>query len=170
MCDLTTALMVGSTVVGAIGAKKQGDAQAAQARIEAQVARENAELVDLKVKDAIYRGARSERDVRRAGDQAIGSQRAATGANNLDLNFGSPLDMVYETMRLVGEDTETVKRNTASEVADLGQEKKNYLAQAQGASAAATSYRAAGTMNAFGTVLSGGAEIGKLNASRALIM
>jgi len=152
-------------VVNGVGANKQGKANSEQAKIEARVARENADMVDLKVKDAIYRGDRNLRDVRRAGDQAIGSQRAATGASGIDLNFGSPLDMIYETMRLVGEDTEATKRNTASEVADLGQEKKNYLAQAEGASAAATNYRAAGRINAVSSVLSGGAQIGQYRAS-----
>lgn len=165
MCDLVSALMIGSTVIGARGQKKQANANAEQAKMDAAIARENAEMVDLKTKDAIFRGRNTQRDVRRQGAQVTGSQRATTGASGIDLSYGSPLDMVYETMALVNEDLDTSTRNTLSELDDLKQEKRNFEAQAEGASAAGANYRAAGNINAAGTVLGGLSSVAQYRAS-----
>lgn len=167
MCDIVSAVMAGSSLLGAMGNRKQGQANAAQAKIEAKVARENAALVGLQIKDAMFRGKNNLRDVRRQGAEITGRQRVAAGANNLDLSFGSPLDMIYNTAQLMGEDLETTERNTASEVADLTQRQKNYLSGAQGQDKAAKNYVKAGNLAAFGSLLSGGAQIGQYRADIA---
>ena len=57
MCELTTMLMIGSTVMGAAGAVQQGKAANASAQYNAKVADMNAKLSERQARDAVARGA-----------------------------------------------------------------------------------------------------------------
>ena len=57
----------------------------------------NATLADRRAKDAVERGAREEQMQRAKNQQLLGRQRAAMGANGVDLGFGSPLDTMVDT-------------------------------------------------------------------------
>lgn len=165
MCDVVSAITGVSAIVGMVGQKRQYAAQRAQSEREAEIARKNAELVDLQIKDAHKRGADKQRDVKRNRDQTIGQQRAATAGNNVDVSYGSPLDLVYETQRLAIEDATAQRRNTQNEVRDLERQKLNYNSAASGASAAADNYGAAGNIAAIGSILGGAGQIARYRAS-----
>ena len=146
-------------ITGIIGKKKEANAQAKAAAADAEVAKQNAELVGQQIKDAVYRGTRTTRDIFVEGKKVAGQQRAAMGANNLDLTFGSPLDLIYSTQIDAMRDAETAKQNTANEILDLERERVNYTSQAANATATSKYAKSAGTISALSGAASDAARL-----------
>lgn len=159
MCDLTTALMIGSTLVGGVSQIQAGNAQAAAANYNAQVAEMNATLADRAAKDALERGAREEQQKRMEIAQLQGRQRAAMAANGVDLTFGSPLDALVDTATMGELDALTIRRNAAREAFDIEVQGVNHRADATLSRMNASSARTGGFLDAAGTVLGGGAKV-----------
>src|SRR5690606_5828060 len=88
MCDLTMALTIGSTLLGAAGAVQQGQATAAASEYNAKVGDMNARLSERRARDAIERGAAEEQQKRMEVQKIMGDQRVAAAANGVDLTFG----------------------------------------------------------------------------------
>lgn len=166
MCDLTTALMIGSTVMGGVSAIQQGQAQAAAMNYNAQVAEMNATLADRAAKDALRRGAAEEQQKRMEISALQGRQRAAMAANGVDLTFGSPLDTLVDTAVMGELDALTIRRNAAREAYDYETQGVNYRADAGLSRVNAKAARTGGYLSAGGTVLAGGAEVAKYRASQ----
>lgn len=172
MCELTTMLMIGSTVMGAAGAIQQGQAAEMQGRAAQQASEYNAKVADMNAKiaerqarDAVERGQQEEQQQRMKTSQTIGQQRAALAANGVDLGFGSPLDVLVDTATIGELDALTIRTNTRREERDILQQGANLKGQAgmlraEGRSALAEgrAKRRAGTTQAVGTILGGGAE------------
>jgi hypothetical protein len=172
MCELTTILMIGSTLIGGYAQIQAGNAQAAQyaaqaqaSQYNAQVAEMNATLADRAAKDAIERGATEEQRKRMEVAQLQGRQRAAMAANGVDLTFGSPLDTLVDTAVMGELDALTIRRNAAREAYDFDVQGMNYRADAtlsrMGATSAlagASAAKTGGYLSAAGTVLGGGAK------------
>lgn len=158
MCDLVTALTIGSTLIGGAGAIQQGQAQAASARYNAQVAEMNARMADRAAKDALERGKLEEQKQREKTAQIIGQQRAGMAANGLDLSFGSPLDTLVDTATLGELDALTIRANTYRDERDIRQQGANYRGQAGMYRAGASSALSGGYLNAAGTLLGGGSR------------
>lgn len=172
MCDLMTAAMIGSTVMGAAGAIQQGNAQAAAmeaqanaATYNAQVAEMNATLEDRRARDALERGRSEEQRLRMEAAQLQGRQRAAMAANGVDLGFGSPLDTLLDTAVMAERDALRVRRAAANEAYDFEVGATNMRADASlarmnaaSSRSGARSARTAGYLSAAGTVLGGGAD------------
>lgn len=158
MCELTTMLMIGSTVMGAAGAVQQGKAANASAKYNAQVADMNAKIAERQARDAVQRGAMEEQQQRMKTSQIIGKQKAAMAANGVDLTFGSPLDTLVDTATMGELDALTIRSNAYREERDIRQQGLNSSSQAGLLRAEGRSARTGGFMNAFGTVLGGGAD------------
>jgi len=168
MCDVVTALMIGSTVMGGVSAVQQGNAAAASATYNAQVATMNAEIMDKNARDAIERGKIEEQQKRFEIAALTGRQRAAMAANGVDLSFGSPLDTIVDTAMLGELDALTIRSNAAREAYDYKVAGANNRADAALSTANAKSSKTGGYLSAFGTILGGGSEIGKYRASRSI--
>jgi hypothetical protein len=168
MCELTTMLMVGSTIMGGVSAIQQGNAQAAASNYNAQVSEMNATLADRRARDAILRGQEEEQRKRMEIGQLQGRQRAAMAANGVDLSFGSPLDTLVDTAIMGELDALTIRRNAAREAYDFDVQGVNLRSDAALSRANAKSAKTGGYLAAAGTVLGGGAEIGKFRASQRL--
>lgn len=158
MCELTTALMIGSTLIGATGQIQEGKAAAASSRYNAQVAEMNATLSDRAAKDALERGKLEEQKSRRQTAGLIGEQTAAMAANGVDVTFGSPLDLIVDTATQGEVDALTIRKNTYREERDLRQQASNYRGQAGVDRASGASALSGGYLGAAGTVLGGGAK------------
>ena len=184
MCELTTittALMVASTVVGGVGQYQQAQAaaashqaQAAAAQYNSQIAEMNAKLADQRARDAIMRGQEEEQRKRAEVAQLQGRQRAAFGANNVDLGFGSPLDTLIDTAVMGELDALTIRRNAAREAYDFDMQAVNARAQAgldrmtsESQLANASAARTGGVLAAAGTVLGGMSRVGAYRHSLA---
>lgn len=172
MCELTTMLMIGSTVMGAVGAVQQGKAAEMQGRAAQQASEYNAKVADMNAKiaerqarDAVERGQQEEQQQRMRTSQIIGQQRVAMAANGVDVGFGSPLDVLVDTATMGELDALTIRSNTYREERDIRQQGANstaqagmYRAEGRNALAEGRGARRAGFMDAFGTILGGGAK------------
>ena len=158
MCELTTMLLIGSTVMGAAGAVQQGKAEQASANYSAKVADMNAKIAERQARDAVERGQQEEQQQRMKTSQIIGQQKAAMAANGVDLGFGSPLDTLVDTATMGELDALTIRANTYREERDIRQQGANSTAQASALRAGGSNARAAGNMSAFGTILGGGSK------------
>ena len=158
MCELTTMLMIGSTVMGGVGAIQQGNAQAASAKYNAQVADMNSKLAQKSARDAVARGQIEEQQQRAKTSALIGQKRVAMAANGVDMKFGSPLDDLIDTATMGELDALTIRSNTYREERDIRQQGLNSSAQAGLYRAEAKSAKTGGFLNAFGTVLGGAAD------------
>lgn len=157
MCELTTMLMIGSTVMGGVGAVQQGNAAAASANYNAKVADMNAKIAERQARDAVERGAVEEQQQRMKTSAILGQQKAAMAANGVDLKFGSPLDALVDTATMGELDALTIRANTYREERDIRQAGLNAQGQAGLMRAEAKNSKTAGFLNGFSTVLSGGA-------------
>lgn len=158
MCELTTMLMIGSTLMGAAGAVQEGRAAQASANYSAKVADMNAKISERQARDAVERGQQEEQQQRMKTSQVIGQQKAAMAANGVDLGFGSPLDTLVDTATIGELDALTIRTNTYREERDIRQQGANNTAQASAFRAEGANARKAGSMSAFGTILGGGAR------------
>lgn len=165
MCDLVTALMIGSTAIGGVSAIQMGNAQAASAQYNAQVASMNAEIMDANARDALERGKIEEQNKRREIAMLTGRQRAAMAANGVDLSFGSPLDTIVDTAMLGELDALTIRSNAAREAYDYKVAAANGRADAALSRSNASSARTGALLSGFGTVLGGAAEVGRYRSS-----
>ena len=158
MCKPTTLLMNASTVVSGVGQIQQGNAAAASAKYNAQVAEMNATLADRRARDAIERGQVEEQQKRAQVAQLQGRQQAAMAANGVDLSFGSPLDTLVDTAVLGELDALTIRQNAAREAYDYQVQGVNSRADASLSRMNASSAKKGGYLAAAGTVLGGGAK------------
>lgn len=117
-----TALAIAGLVMGAYGQvkagqqqKAAGEAEAAASTSQADLADYNASVADLQAKDAIERGAQQENQFRSQIRTAIGGQRSAQAANNVDVGFGSSVDTQADAAFLGELDALTIHTNAARE-------------------------------------------------------
>lgn len=172
-----TALAIGLGLAGlatqAVAQHKAGEAQkdagAAQAEVsnsQADVADFNAHVADLQATDAVERGAEAESRFRTQVRGAIGSQRNAIAGNNVDVGFGSAVDVQGDAAYLGELDALTIRTNAAREAwgyqvqaADL--RKQGDIDRKAGANQIAAGEQAATASNfqVGATLLTGGASL-----------
>lgn len=107
-----------STATQIIGQKKAGDAakkagkqQKEAANSQAELQDWNAHIADLQADDAVERGAEEEQRYRSTIRGTIGTQRANIAAGNIDVAFGSAVD-VQADAAMIGElDALTIRSN-----------------------------------------------------------
>jgi len=155
MCEIATILTIASTAIGAFGAIQQGNAAAEASRYNAKVAEMNATMSERRARDALDRGAREEQQKRAEVAQLQGRQRAAMGANGVDLTFGSPLDTIVDTAVLGELDALTIRRNAANESYDQKVNAVNGRADASLSRMNADASQTGGYLAAAGTLLGG---------------
>lgn len=133
--------------ISAAGAYQQG-------KYQNEVARSNAQTQQAMANDAIARGEIAEQNHRRQVAQVQGDQRAAMGANNVDMTSGSMSGILQDTAQMGELEALTIRSNAQRE--------------AYGHNVAATNYRAEGNMaktagmyNAAGTLLSTAGSVGR---------
>lgn len=155
MCDLSVALTIGSTLLGAAGAMQQGQAAQAASTYNAQVMDMNAVMSERRAKDAVERGAIEEQRKRQEVAKIKGAQTAAMAANGVDLTFGSPLDTLVDTAVMGELDALTIRTNTAREAYDYRVDAVNKRSGASLERMKGDSAATAGYLGAAGTVLTG---------------
>lgn len=119
---LSLILAGAGTATQVYGQKKAGDAAKAAgekgkvaSESQAQLADFNASVADLQAKDAIERGAEAESKFRTTIRGAIGAQRAGIAAGNVDVGFGSAVDVQGDAAFLGELDAMTIRTNAARE-------------------------------------------------------
>jgi len=117
-----TALAVAGLALSAYGqiragqaAKRQGEAGKRAAESEAQLAEYNAAVADLQAQDAVARGGQEESKFRTNVRTMIGSQRAGFAGSNVDVAYGSAVDVQTDAAFLGELDALTIRTNAARE-------------------------------------------------------
>jgi Zn-dependent metalloprotease len=157
MCEPTTialAVTAVSGVVAAGGAVMQGQAQAKQAKYQAAVETNNATIAGWQAQDATQRGQIEEQRQRLATARLRGAQRAGMASNGVEIDSGSPLDVLMDTAQLGQLDALTIRSNAEREAYGLRNQQSNLTAQAGLTRMAGRSAQTAGYISAGSTLLS----------------
>lgn len=165
-----TAAVIGLTVASTVtkfkserdsakGAERQGN-------YEKQIYDQNAKYAEQQAADAIQVGQEAEYRHRAGVRGLVGSQRAASAAQGIDIDSGSALDIQLESVGIGELDALTIRNNAAREAwgykveaADL--RNRGALAQYAGRNAAA-SYR----NQSWSTLLTGAGELATMEIMR----
>lgn len=117
-----TALAIGSLALSAYGqwkqgsaAKAAGQAQRRAAESQAEISDYNAAVADLQATDAVARGKEEENRFRTRVSGMIGEQRAGFAATNVDVGFGSAVDVTADAAFLGELDALTIRTNAGRE-------------------------------------------------------
>lgn len=168
-----TALAIASLATGVYGAiksaraqKAAGKAQKAASESEATLQEFNASVADVQETDAVQRGNEEEDRFRMGVRGMIGSQRAAIAGANIDVGFGSALDVQADAAYLGELDALKIKTNAAREAWGYnvqGQDlrKRAEIARKEGVmlERAGNAAGNAGYVQAVGTLLTGAASL-----------
>ncbi len=115
MCEASTVLLIGSMLftagAGYVSAQNQKDA----GKYQADVAKQNAELNDLRATQAATIGSIQEDQHRAKVQQLAGTQRANFAANGIDLGSGVVQDMIGQTYTMGETDALTIRYNAMNE-------------------------------------------------------
>lgn len=126
MAISTSTILLGLTVGGmvkqAVGswragnaARRAGEAQRRAAESQAELADFNAEIAELQAADAIARGQEEEQRFRTSIRTAIGAQIAGFAAQNIDVGFGSAVDVQADAAYLGELDAMAIRNNATRE-------------------------------------------------------
>lgn len=165
MCDPVTALMAAGTAISTVGTLQAGSAAATSSNYNAQLMEQQAEYEQKQADDAIVRGSERVREIQRRGAQTQGTGRAAASAGNVDINFGSPLDILLDNARNIETDVMRTQENARREAEGLDFQAQQTRSGATLTRLEGQQRKAASRTQAFGQVLSGGAQIYKYRAS-----
>lgn len=161
-----TAIAITGLVISAYSAWKQskaakdaGTAQNKAAESEAQIAEYNAAVADLQAKDARFRGGEAENRFRSQVRGVIGTERAGIASGNIDVGYGSAVDVQADAAFLGELDALTIRTNAAREAwgyevqagdlrarAAIARKTGYYASQAGSAIASSTALAGAGTL------------------------
>jgi len=161
-----TALAIGGLALSAFGqwqasraSKKAGEAGRAAAESGAELSDYNAQVAELQAADAVERGAAEESRFRSGVRLMIGSQRAGQAASNVDVGFGSAVDVQADAAMLGELDALTIRTNAAREAwgfkvqaedsrrrAEIQRKEGVMLEASGGAQATAQRWQMAGTL------------------------
>ncbi len=145
MASTTTLLISG--FAQAKSAKDQG-------KYEGDINNLNASLAGKQAEDAYLRGRESERRSRINTRQTIGAQRAALGAQGIEIDSGSGADIQADTEAQGALDIMTIRNNAANEAWGYDVQATGYRSKAQLA-------RMAGRNKAASTLATAGLVAGK---------
>lgn len=96
-------------------ARRAGELSQEAAESSAELADFNAQVADIQAGDAILRGVEEEGRFRTVVRGAIGAQRAGFAAANIDVGFGSAVDVQADSAMLGELDALTIRTNAARE-------------------------------------------------------
>lgn len=167
------ALTLAGMAVKGIGGIKAGNAQAKAglkqqeaAESQAQLSEYNAKVAGLQADDAIARGVEDEQRFRSQVRGTIGSQRAGFAAANIDVNFGTSVDVQADAAMLGELDALTIKNNAAREAwgyqvqgedlrrrAEIQRKEGAYMAEAGRSARTASRFAVAGDLIGSGANL-----------------
>lgn len=144
MCEATTALLVGGTLLSAYEKYQTGQAEAAQLEQQAKVR-------EMQAADARLRG-QSEAGLSRIQTSTlVQEQKLDFAAAGVDVSVGTPTDVYANTRQMGALEAAIIENNAAREA-------WGFQVGAQTSRAGADSARYAGTLGATATLVGGGAS------------
>jgi transposase len=160
--DLATYSVIASvagTAVSFIGQMQQGEANAAAARYQAAVARNNQIISEQNAIVETQKGQQMEAAKREQTAQATSMQRARLAAAGVALDSGSPV-RIQEDIASLGElDALTIRNNAARAAYGYRSQGLNYAAQAGLDDMRSQNVSTAGTLGAFSSLIGGASSV-----------
>ena len=145
MCEPVTIMMAAGTLLSAKSAMDQGAATN-------QIAQNNAKMAEYAAKDAQVRGEEDAQAIQRRAASLKSSQRVSMASKGLDLGYGTAADIQDQTDFFAASDVATARTNAGREAWRNNSQAQDF--RSQGAAAQAN-----GNTAAFGSLLSGGAQV-----------
>lgn len=139
------ALLVASMAITAIAGYGEAQAQKQAGKANAQIAENNARMADQQGKDTQVLAVRDQQQSAWRTRALIGQQKVTAAANGIDMDIGSPLDIMGETAMFGRADEDAIGANAARQAWGFQGEALNYRNQGaqakyQGKMAAKTTY------------------------------
>lgn len=148
------------TGVSALGAISTGQANAAAANYQAEVARNNAITAEQNAAYALQAGNQKATNESLKGRAEGQHLKAEIAANSIDVNTGSPVVAETTEQQKAQLDTETTRQDAALAAYGYRAQSTNFTAQSQLDTAKAVFDTTAGFIGAGGSLLSGAGDIG----------
>lgn len=130
MCEPTTIAYGVAAVVAAYGAYSSSQASKAQAQYQSDVEQNNATIASYQREDAIARGGEEANRVQREAERMRGAQVARLASNGLDINSGTPLAILEDSVFFGQQDAATARGNAAREAWGYDVQGQNSLSSA----------------------------------------
>lgn len=129
------------------------------AQYQSQVAANNALIMQRNAQAAISAGSYAESSSKLRTGMEVGQERAAQGANNVDVNVGSPLAVQNSTRTVGAMDAAMIHYNAAREAYGLQTEAASQTAQSKLDKMAGQGALAGSLFTAGSTLLSGASSL-----------
>lgn len=127
----TGALLAVSVGMQALSGYQQSRAQKSEGSFQSQQLMANSRIANLQAEDAIFRGNEDAKAHKQKVKQLIGSQRAAAGAQGIDVNTGSALDVQTDAAGQGEIDALTIRNNAFREAWGYRVQASDYQTQAE---------------------------------------
>jgi len=127
----TGALLAVSVGMQAISGMQQSKAQKQEGAFQSQQLQANSRIANLQADDAIFRGNQDALEHKKKVRQLIGSQRAAAGAQGIEINDGSALDVQADAAGYGEVDALTIRNNAFREAWGYRVQASDYQTQAE---------------------------------------
>lgn len=164
MCE-PVSMMMAATAASVGGQLIAGKAASQSADFNAKMLRNQAAYEDQQARDAISRGAEDVREVYETGAALRGQARAGYSASNVDLSYGSPLDLMLSNARNIELDATRTGENARREAQGISFGASQMRQNARITKAEGRNAKSAAMIGSVGTVLTGGANIYKYRQS-----
>lgn len=165
MCEPTTIAMAAMAVAGAFSAyqsNQQGKYQQAVANQNARMQERNASMQADQARDARARGVIAGEEQRDRARQIAARQATSLAGSGLDISSGTSLDLFAETATLGEYDAQVAENNAAREAFGYDFQSTNSRYGARATRSGGRNARAAGRNQAFGTLLTTGANVASM--------
>lgn len=153
------ALGAASTVMGAFGARAAGQAQAANYNFQAAVADMNARTAQAQAESIATAGANKASLTLQHERQVEGAQRAQLSANHLDIQAGTPLDLLADTNKMAQLDRANILYDAQNNIFAVRSQEQSDIAQGIMDRAGASEATTAGNMGAVSALLTGSSKL-----------
>lgn len=167
MCEPVT-LMALSAGVSMMGTLASGSAAYGQAKMQADMAAQNARLSEAAAVDAIERGDKAAARHYQQLSALKGNQIAAAAASGIDTGFGSAVEIQIDTAILGNEDANIIRENAMREAKGLRIDAWNYRAQRNAAKAAASQAVVSTVIGMASAGLGAATQISGMGSAKAL--
>lgn len=121
-------VMAAGSVVQALGAHQEAQAQQAQSKYNMQVAGNNQQIANAQAQDILDTGRIDEETQRYLTAQRIGEARASAAARGVDVNQGSAVD-IQSNLAATGEQEALTIRSNAAKQALAARQQAQYFGQ-----------------------------------------
>jgi hypothetical protein len=165
MCEPMTLALVAAGITAA-GSVVGGINSNNAAKFQARVAEQNAILDREASRDSLERGKKEELRQYRINAARLGEQRAAMGANGVEVDFGNNAALQADTIRFGQEDAQIIRENANREAHGFQISAWNQDQAAKGARAQGKAALIGGIFDAAGTLVSAGSQYKKGQATQ----